>query len=253
MNLIILPDTHGYLSYVEKMIAFLEKEGFSKGRKFAFLGDLFDRGPEIRGLLNLGMDLAKDGHIFIRGNHEEVTDHVLTVDDNQDFWLDLWFYSNHQDQTLESFGLSEYDYYTDNLPQAASDLAKAMTPEERAFIANLPYYYEDERQILVHASVLPDVSWEKQKQKLDNWNRNTRTMPEQLWQNCKYLPKDLNKQVISGHNIHKKAYITKYRACIDLGLFYHKVLAAYIPDIDLLIELDRFNVKLIDTTPSFKI
>jgi serine/threonine protein phosphatase 1 len=249
MSLIIIPDTHGYYDVVRKMIDFLEDEGYLTKRTLAFLGDYFDNGQQVRKLVNFLIDLQKDGHIMICGNHEYVLGQALLETPSRLSWASKWF-NDYQKNTLESFGLTDYDYLNGNEKQGIMDLKSRMTPEEISFVMNLPLYWENDTHILIHATVLEYVSWEIQRKELDNWSRGNTEVPPQLRQSALSLPNGINKQIVSGHIRRNNPYITKYRASIDLGVDNNKVLAAYIPDLELLVKYDKNTIDVITATPS---
>ncbi len=147
-----------------------------------------------------------------------------------------WF-DRYQSQLLESFGLSEYSYYNGDEHQAAMDLIDRMTTEQINFINKLPLYWEDDQHILIHSTLDPNESWESQSLKLRNWNEETEDIPLQLRQRTLLLPKGTNKCVISGHERRRKPIICSDRVSIDLGVDTHRILAAWITDLHLLVTL----------------
>ncbi|MBI4276780.1 metallophosphoesterase, partial [Candidatus Uhrbacteria bacterium] len=102
--LIVIPDTHGHLAHVEALLGNLRERGYLVDHRLAFLGDYVDRGPQIRGLLDLCITLQREGHLFLMGNHEYTLIQALTPSDVQDAWISRWA-RNYESRTLWSYGL----------------------------------------------------------------------------------------------------------------------------------------------------
>jgi len=238
MRLIIIPDVHGCLNQLENLIKFLEGEGYLNDRKLAMLGDYIDRGPQIRAMINFCIELQKDGHILICGNHEFALERALYGPTG---WAATWF-DNYEDRLLESFGLSAYLYYNGLEKKAAIDLYQAMTLAEREFIANLPLYYEDEHFVLVHAALLDSLSWEEQKSSLDTWDREQAEVPPQLRKRTLTLPPGFKKCLVTGHDPRRQPLITKNRVALDLAVFSSGKLPAWIPDANLIVTISHNEI-----------
>ncbi len=76
-NFDIIGDIHGHLDELEKLLRALGYEVHDgcyrhpQGRRVIFVGDLLDRGPEIRATVRLAKDMHEDGQaMVILGNHE---------------------------------------------------------------------------------------------------------------------------------------------------------------------------------------
>ncbi len=75
-------DVHGRLDLLERMIATIDRDRHESGRArdyLILLGDLIDRGPDSRGVIEFLMRLPSDGirPVFLMGNHEEMMLRVL--------------------------------------------------------------------------------------------------------------------------------------------------------------------------------
>lgn len=67
-------DIHGCVGEFDSLVTKLGYDGefiHPEGRKLVLLGDLTDRGPENFAALVLGRELVRDGHYWVRGNHDE--------------------------------------------------------------------------------------------------------------------------------------------------------------------------------------
>lgn len=73
----IVADVH---SFYNEMMAALDKAGYDKSNPnhiFVSLGDLFDRGPGSREVLDFVNSISKDKKILIRGNHEVLMQQMI--------------------------------------------------------------------------------------------------------------------------------------------------------------------------------
>ncbi|MEI7792336.1 MAG: metallophosphoesterase [Candidatus Berkelbacteria bacterium] len=247
MNPIFVPDTHGCLRQAETLVDFLTLEGYLQDHVIGWAGDYTDRGPRCREHLQFMMYRKKEkGDIPICGNHEYVDERAL----NAKHWAKTWF-DGYEDQMLESFGLCRYDYegIEGGEEKAAADLRSAMTADEIDFISNLPLYYEDEKFILIHSTVLEYVSWETQRQELNDWKRTNAEIPLQLRQRTLSLPAGIGKCVVSGHDPRRKVLITPTRASLDLAVFQSGKLPAWIPDLNLLVTVSNSGIRVETAIP----
>lgn len=167
-----LSDIHGHLDIFK---AALEKIDLSGENKLILLGDYIDQGPQSGGTLRyiygLQQEQGADKVIVLRGNHEEM---LLG-------WLDAYCGANAGKQ--DEYGLTPYDPWLETdtnyaafrtlitqrqwqdftkLPGKPSDdklniEAAKMVLETCGqlikWLRGLPYYYETEKQIFVHAGV----------------------------------------------------------------------------------------------------
>jgi serine/threonine protein phosphatase 1 len=138
---IAIGDIHGCYRTLKKLISSQIKPG--KDDYIYFVGDLIDRGPKSKDVLDFLIDLKENGfNVFsVKGNHEE----MFTRAFNEDDYLCAWF-RNGAEETLVSFGVPENLFYT---PDALS-----YVPEKYYnFLNSLPYYYDLKDYIIVHAGM----------------------------------------------------------------------------------------------------
>jgi serine/threonine protein phosphatase 1 len=248
MSLVIFPDTHGHLDMLISLMEYIESV-YGKEYTYAFLGDYLDRGPKIRELLNFCINLQKDGHIFICGNHEFTLRQAIAEYIGQSFWTSKWF-NQYEDNTLESFGLSQYDYFGNNERQSSIDLGLEMTFEEIGFLKSLPLYWENDDFILIHSMLVATETWEYQRKQLDDWDMAREEIPPQLRVRTLSLPFGIQKYVVSGHDPVNKPIVMKNRISFDLGVDCNRTLAAYITDLNLFVTLCKNEIREIPMTPS---
>ncbi|MFM7114913.1 MAG: metallophosphoesterase, partial [Planctomycetota bacterium] len=131
----VVGDIHGCSTALEAVLC---ASGFAGNDILITLGDMIDRGPNTRGVLDFLMRLLGERRLIpIRGNHEVMMQHAL--DSGRD---SQWFASGGL-QTLESFGLASNKAWRSCLPM-----------DYRSFIVHdCVDYWEDERFIFTHAGL----------------------------------------------------------------------------------------------------
>lgn len=131
----VVGDIHGCSTALEAVLC---ASGFAGNDILITLGDMIDRGPNTRGVLDFLMRLLGERRLIpIRGNHEVMMQHAL--DSGRD---SQWFASGGL-QTLESFGLASNKAWRSCLPK-----------DYRSFIVHdCVDYWEDERFIFTHAGL----------------------------------------------------------------------------------------------------
>lgn len=137
--------------------------------RVVLLGDLVDRGPNSRGVIEYAMELREQCElIWLVGNHEEVM--LASFESRHMFgnWLLIG-----GTQTLDSYG---------------GDM-KQIPPAHREFLATGRDYFETETEIFVHANLEPGVSLEAQTVQWLRWRHLTD------WE----YPHESGKRVVCGH------------------------------------------------------
>lgn len=69
----VIGDIHGCAVEFRALLDELGYVGYShpRGRKVILVGDLTDRGPDSLGVLRMAMALQREGHLVVRGNHDD--------------------------------------------------------------------------------------------------------------------------------------------------------------------------------------
>jgi serine/threonine protein phosphatase 1 len=186
----VIPDIHGYADKLEAALKLVELEGGPDAR-IVFLGDLVDRGPDSRGVIQTVMNGMDDGRDWavIRGNHDQLF--LEFLDSGQITsprlrdpmtWISKTMGAV---DTLASYGIKA----SEDDPNWES--ARRLVPKShRDFLASLPIYLETDDILFVHAGIEPGVPVE------DN-------SPEQLmWMREPFLsdPRDHGRLVVHGHS-----------------------------------------------------
>lgn len=134
----VMADLHGRFDLLDKarlkireLTADLPKDSF----KVITLGDYIDRGPQSKEIIDHLMEVQKqhDYMICLKGNHEDM---MVEVVKSPDYTMQSWWAGNGGDATWASYGGWE-----------------GIDPQHVEWMANLPIYYETEKQLFVHAGI----------------------------------------------------------------------------------------------------
>jgi len=244
---IFIPDIHGFLVQMKRLVDELVRLGYLADHQLVFLGDYVDRGPDTKGVIDFCIELQKSGHIFICGNHDYLFHQIISKQDPADRFLDDWIFS-FTGMTMKSFGLNRFGYRSPS--ELGLALRAAMSQEEIDFIATLPLYYETGNFIAIHGRCLTSSTWEHQKRELDSWDRLRKYTPDQLaFTNAWGLPLGFDGCVVSGHQIMDEPQISPHRVRLELGLDETGVLVAWIPDQHKLVFANKTETWTTDETP----
>jgi len=192
-------DIHGCAAELEALLAALP---LARGDTLAFVGDYLDRGPAVRAVIDLLLDLrTRDGltTVFLRGNHEDM---CLAYLGRAGQWGDSWM-MNGAAATLRSYGVPL---------GTGGPLAAERFPESHlAFLEGLLPWFTADRFLLVHAGIRPGRPLERQSTEDLFWIR------EEFIQR----PHDLPHTVVFGHTPRREILLDlPYKIGIDTGCVY---------------------------------
>lgn len=194
-RLFAIGDIHGCDVALETLLARLE---LKPEDTVVFLGDVVDRGPNTRRVLDLLLDLEQQCRVvFILGNHEELMLDVLSGRG----WISTWL-NVGGNETLVSYG-----GVIDDIP-----------PEHRRFLAAGLPYWETETEIFVHAGLEPDVPLVEQIGPWLRWSRLEGNEP----------PHSSGKRVICGHTAQRggEPCVFEGWVCLDTYVYGSGYLSA---------------------------
>ena len=139
-------DIHGYFGLFERL---LRKVDYSPSKdQLIVLGDLIDRGPDSRKVIELCIRLQELGAIILKGNHEQMAVSCLTTNELKHLrTLDWLYYSG---------GIEMMQNYVSG---------KSIDPTlyvHIEWLKNLPVYYQCYGYTFVHGALEPGVSLMKQ-------------------------------------------------------------------------------------------
>lgn len=234
--LIIVPDTHGHLQHVEALLKYARRQKLLTDHRLLFLGDYFDRGPQVKDLIDLCIDLQRQGHIFLCGNHEYTLERLTaTTGKTYTAWVQRWA-DRYQANTLFSYGFR----YPRKRPLPSNEqlaaAARELIPESHwQFIRSLPLFFEDEEHICVHAGLFPYERWPKQRQQLLSFRQDHQhdiRGPSQLFSSdlAQLSNNPSSKQLITAHVAYQKPWVAKNRVLLHCGVDSSGPLVALITD-----------------------
>jgi serine/threonine protein phosphatase 1 len=195
----VVGDIHGCAGELEVLIGALP---LGPGDTLAFVGDYVDRGPAVREVIDLLLDLRTHEGLtttFLRGNHEDMCLAWLGRDGR---WGESWP-MNGAAATLRSYGIPL---------DVDGPLAAEWLPEAHlAFLENLPLSAIAGSFLLVHAGVRPGRTFEEQDRDDLLWIREEFILSEH----------DLPYTVVFGHTPRREVLVhLPYKIGIDTGCVY---------------------------------
>jgi serine/threonine protein phosphatase 1 len=202
-------DIHGRLDLLDRLLAMIDGDDAARGgpaSELIFLGDLVDRGPDSRGVVERLMDLGDERPArFLMGNHEEVFLRALEGDIKALRFL----IRIGGRETLLSYGISEEDYRTLDFGGLMEAFQAAVPASHIAFLAGFEHWIEAGDYLFVHAGLRPGVLLEEQKTADLRWIRD-----DFLKHRASF-----GKMVVHGHSITDEIDERGNRIGIDTGAF----------------------------------
>lgn len=212
-------DIHGHLDMLETALARIERDGGPDAR-VVFLGDLVDRGPDSRGVVELLSNGVAAGRnwVVLKGNHDRMYSMFLGEHPRSDPRLIVgwdWFHENLGGrQTLASYEVTVEDRSrTYEIHQAA----RAAVPQAHIdFMANLPSHHLEDGKLFVHAGIRPGVALAEQ------------TDDDLLWIRGEFLMDQTTHPflVVHGHTPQESAKHMGNRVNLDSGAAWGRPLTA---------------------------
>ena len=150
MRTFVVGDIHGRCAQLLNLLDMLPRD--PETDTLVLLGDLIDRGADAPGCVSHAMKLCQENPervICLRGNHEQMLMDFL--DGHSNMWL-----------TPVVGGERTFEQYTGRPIKVDSEkdlddmrelFAQSFPAEQLAFLEELPFYYEDEFAIYVHAGL----------------------------------------------------------------------------------------------------
>ena len=162
-------DIHGHLDLLKAAHARIARDRADFGVRDAtvvHIGDLCDRGPKTKGVVQFLIDGIKAGEDWqvIRGNHDQMFVNFLAGGDGSDPHLGSGMtWQHHQlggKATLASYGAKKSMLESDEKFRRRA--RKAVPAEHTKFLSNLPHWYRVGGMIFVHAGIRPGFPLEAQ-------------------------------------------------------------------------------------------
>ncbi|MDD2898345.1 MAG: metallophosphoesterase family protein [Desulfuromonadaceae bacterium] len=175
-RVIAVGDVHGCNKTLQALL--FDRIKLKKTDTVILIGDLVDRGPDSKGVLDTIMNLQSEGYTGVRcllGNHEDMLLQAIRTGDEYD--LQFW-QENGGDEALESFGVK--------LPQQ-------MPEEYISFLKGLKLYYQTTTHVFVHAGLNFSLDKPLSKKGRDSmlWERRVKVEPDKIGE----------RKLVTGHTI----------------------------------------------------
>lgn len=157
-------DVHGRLDLLDKLLLDIAEDDARRAPKsvrIIFLGDLVDRGPDSRGVIDRVLALRENDvdTTLILGNHEEVF--LSALDGNLEA---LRFFTRIGGrETILSYGVDEEFYNTASLPDLQQALAARVPQSHIALLREGDDMISVGDYVFVHAGVRPGVELAEQR------------------------------------------------------------------------------------------
>jgi serine/threonine protein phosphatase 1 len=150
MKTFVVGDIHGRCAQVQNLLEMLPREDSTD--TLVFLGDLIDRGFDAPGCVDYVIKVQRanpERVVCLRGNHEQMM--LDFIDGAADIWI-----------TPVTGGERTFEQYTKRpliarteaeLDEARQAIANSVPAEHLDFFRRMPFYYEDDFAIYVHAGL----------------------------------------------------------------------------------------------------
>ncbi len=203
-------DIHGRLDLLDALIAMIEADDAGRvpaDTLIVFLGDLVDRGPDSRGVVDRLIAFSR-GPIatrFLMGNHEEVFLRAL----GGDLKALKFLIRIGGRATILSYGIDEAEYQSLDFEELAATLTRLVPPEHVAFLSAFEEWIEAGDYLFVHAGVRPGIDLGEQRASDLRWIRDDFLQHRDSF----------GKLVVHGHSITRNVDLRANRIGIDTGAY----------------------------------
>lgn len=144
----VIGDVHGQIDKLRTVIQKLAAVPGIANRWIVFIGDLVDRGPDSKAVVDTYCDLAKQHQkvTWVCGNHELAMAGSIGLIEVPDFvdWPGRWLPHYDADKTFDSYGVPFGDL---------TGLREALPEEHARLMSDLPWSVEHAQYLFVHAGL----------------------------------------------------------------------------------------------------
>lgn len=217
MQTYAIGDIHGQLALLRRAHELIEADRAANGGAEALVvhvGDLVDRGPDSRGVIEFLMQGQAAGApwVVLKGNHDRMFEGFLADPWARDPGLRAEFSWLHPrlggPGTLESYGLRE----PENRPvaQVHAEALAAVPQAHRDWLASLPLHHLLGQALYVHAGIRPGVDLAAQRE------------DDLLWIRAEFLEdtRDHGALIVHGHTAIETPHHHGNRLNIDSSAGY---------------------------------
>lgn len=165
IDVFAIGDVHGRADLLEPLLEVIRQKAAGREYQVVFLGDLVDRGPDSRRVMELALETVEDvpGSVVIMGNHEEFMIDAIGFDDPEVYFDDWMAFGGAE--AVESFGIQAGQRH------GSAIAALRQEPLLRRIIPMLYDAAQDSERIYAHAGLRPHVALDRQTAKDLRWIR----------------------------------------------------------------------------------
>jgi serine/threonine protein phosphatase 1 len=210
-------DIHGRADLLDKLLDRIDFDNEQRGAAdttLVFLGDLPDRGPDSRGVIErlIALEASPRKAVFIAGNHEELLIRVWEGDRP----TAATFHRAGGRETLMSYGVSGETYDGWDLGMVTEETGRLIPVEHIDFLRRFKDWHVQGDYAFVHAGIRPGFDIEDQDAADLRWIRGDFTRSDV----------DHGRMIIHGHTITDDVDEQSNRIGIDTGAYASGVLTA---------------------------
>lgn len=233
MRTYVIGDIHGQLGLLKAVHDRIERDDAARGGggQVIHVGDLIDRGPDSRGVVEYLMQGQAAGRPWtvLKGNH----DRFLSRFAAEPGWIDPGLASGRHWLDHATLGaaptLASYGVERGDRPHAEvlADTLRAVPQAHLRWLDQLPLFHRIPQAVIVHAGIRPGVALERQ------------TEHDLIWIRQGFLDEatDHGMLVVHGHTVVERVTHYGNRLAIDTGAAYGGPLSVVVFDDDGLHEL----------------
>lgn len=210
-------DIHGRLDLLDQLLDQIADDDAARRTArttIVFLGDLPDRGPDSKGVIDRLMALKKAAGnvVFLKGNHEEL---LIRAYDGERGIAGTFNRAGGR-ETMMSYGVAAETYDGWDLGELADNVARFVPAAHIEFLRSFRDWYRAGDYLFVHAGIRPGLDIEEQDATDLRWIRRD------------FIESDADHgcMVIHGHTITPEVDARKNRIGIDTGAFASGTLTA---------------------------
>ena len=190
--IVAIPDLHGQSEFLRKLLTRLERRPEWPHCRVVFLGDFCDRGPDVKGTLDLVLNLLREkpGSSAVAGNHDIAPTRAAHLDNGpfSPYWA-LRYRERYDHAPMFQSYLGRPPDYT-RWEADLDALREAMPEEHRDFLASLNWLVEAPGHLFLHCGLSPHLLASAEEQieamRKKRWDRSLRPRPgsktDELWQ-----------------------------------------------------------------------
>jgi serine/threonine protein phosphatase 1 len=177
--IIAIADLHGQRLELGRLIRKLEKLSEWPACSLVFLGDYVDRGPNVRGTIDLVLELLRrpPGGSAMMGNHDLALVRAARLDGgpSSPYWIEGYRTRYDHHATFESYLGRSPMTWSSAWQKDLDALREAVPADHKDFLSSLPWVVEAPGHIFVHCGLSPELQVGPEEQvkalRAKRWNR----------------------------------------------------------------------------------